>query len=194
MRASLCGYLTGGEGRDATPSALACTARPPPHAKVRARPGPGSRAPGARAGRMPSRPRGFILSVSCLRAVLSSWCWAGLGVSEPVGRAGCSQLCCSTATPAFRGTHAPGARFRAVRWRLGKRVPASAPARVPKVVFSFLLFSIPNYRRWSARVYFSSHELGQLGHRSGRRSHDLIAPKRHNITDPGTWWGSGASG
>lgn len=192
-----------GPGLRAVGSRLHCpasSARTSPCQVGRSQPGPAPRAPRVRAGSVPSRPRGFILSVSCLCAVLSSRCWARLCRRSRVGAHWKPGLGCRNpwagwllpalllrCNPSIPEDHAPGARFRSVRWWLGKRVPASAPARVPKVVFSFLLFSIPNYPRWSARVYFSSHELGQRGHRSGRHGHDLIASKRHIITDPGAW-------
>lgn len=77
MRARLCGCLTGVTAGNPTPSTLACTARPPPGAQVRARPR------GRRAGLEPARPGrglggcsrlrpGFGLRVSGGRAVLRS--------------------------------------------------------------------------------------------------------------------------
>lgn len=70
--------------------------------------------------------------------------------------------------------------------RPGKRVPASPPALVSKVVYSFLLFSIPNPPRWSAEVYFSPHELSQARHRGDFSGRNPIPPKRPNISDPRT--------
>lgn len=53
-------------------------------------------------------------------------------------------------------------RFRSGRWRSGERAAASAPARVPKVVFSFLLFSTPNCPRWSLGFLFHPTSVDNL--------------------------------
>lgn len=77
MRERLRSYPARGESRDPTPPALACPARPPPGAKVRARPrgrspGPGRARWGRGPGRRPPRPPACIPRASGRGAALSS--------------------------------------------------------------------------------------------------------------------------
>lgn len=119
MRERLRSYPARGESRDPTPPALACPARPPPGAKVRARPrgrspGPGRARWGRGPGRRPPRPPACIPRASGRGAALSS-----------PRRA---RLCHG----ARLGTHwKPASRCRDLCGGLGPRSPAAPPRPRP---------------------------------------------------------------
>lgn len=194
MRERLRGCLTRVRAGNPTPSPLVCITRPPLSAKVRARPsgrGPTLRpvrpgraledargagqvlAPAFPAANLFSRPR-----VGPGNAAAPAWGPTGNRVSEPVGKAAPLRPRLPPPllhlAPSSRRTRTPGPRFRSGPWRLGKQASVSfgecqlwTPALVPKVIFSFLLFSIPKPSHWLAGFNFLPHELRQPGHRGG---------------------------